>query len=315
MTKAGWIARLYDYLTERFPLLSNGLLILSFYSSSQFLAHALSHPGRTMQYDLSTLLGFITMLCFFFHVRVFDDHKDYSTDCQYFPERLLQRGIVTLGELKFAGALAISCEFTLAAICGPAALATLSLAFLFSLLMLKEFFLREWLLERFLLYASVHMLIMPLLALTIWSFATGQYFWQAPFWYWLYSFVTFFLAFNWEISRKIRVPEDEIDGVDSYTRSFGTYGAAYLVLLMRLIDTLLISWIAYHLELNRWFYVLIVALFAVGLVGFFQYRFQTSSRTAKRMEVYAGIYIISFDIALAIAFVNKYGIRFSGTFG
>jgi 4-hydroxybenzoate polyprenyltransferase len=266
-----------------------------------------------MRYDLSSLLGCTTILCFFLHTRIFDDHKDYAADSRFFPRRVLQRGVVTLRELKILGAVVIAFEFVLAGICGPAALLALLVAFAFSLLMLKEFFVGDWLKQRFLLYASVHMLIMPLLAMTVWSFATKQYFWQIPPWYWLYSLVSFFLAFNWEVSRKIRVPEDEIDGVDSYTRLFGTYGAAYLVLLIRVISTALVALVAYHLGLSIWFYGLLALLFLVCLVGFFQYLFRTSAKTAHRMEIYAGIYILAFDLALAIELGRTFGIQISGS--
>ena len=306
------VIRLHAYLWERFPLLANGLLILSFYSSNQFLAQALSQPGEPMRYDLSSLLGCIAILCFFLHMRIFDDHKDYAADCRHYPDRVLQRGVVTLRELKMLAAVAIACEFALAAICGPAALLAWLVAFAFSLLMLKEFFVGDWLKQRFLLYASVHMLIMPLLAMTIWSFATNQYFWQIPSWFWLYSLVSYFLAFNWEVSRKIRAPEDEVEGVDSYTRLFGTYGAAYLVLLIRVISTVLVAMVAHHLGLSIWFYVLLLLLFRACLVGFFQYRFQTSAKTARRMEIYAAIYIVAFDLALAIELGRTYGLRING---
>jgi len=305
--------RLLAYLNERFPLIANGLLILSFYSSNQFLAHALSRPGEPMRYDFSSLCGCLTILCFFLHTRIFDDHKDYAADCRFFPERVLQRGVVSLAELRILGTLAIGLEFLLAIVCGPAALVALLIAFTFSLLMLKEFFVGDWLKKRFLLYASVHMLIMPLLAMTIWSFATKKYFWEIPTWYWLYSMVSFFLAFNWEVSRKIRAPEQEIEGVDSYTRLFGTYGAAYLVLLIRVIDTGLVALVALHLGLSVWFYALVGLLFVVCLVGFFQYRFQTSPATAHRMEIYAGIYIVAFDLALAIELGRTFGIQLSGS--
>ena len=43
-TPGAAVIRLHAYLSERFPLLANGLLIVSFYSSNQFLAHALSRP-------------------------------------------------------------------------------------------------------------------------------------------------------------------------------------------------------------------------------------------------------------------------------
>ena len=34
---------------------------------------------------------------------------------------------------------------------------------------------------------------------------------------------------------------------------------------------------------------------------FFQYRFDTNRKTAKRMETYAGMYIIAFDVILTVA--------------
>jgi 4-hydroxybenzoate polyprenyltransferase len=309
----GRIARLRAYLDERFPLGGHGLLILSFYSSNQFLAHALNSSTEPMRYDLTSLCGSLTLLLFFLHLRIFDDHKDYRADCRHFPHRVLQRGVISLAELKRLAALAIVGEFCLAAICGPAALVALTTAFVFSLLMLKEFFVGQWLKRHFLVYASVHMLVMPLLSLVIYSFATGRYIWEAPGWYWLYSLVSFFVAFNWEISRKIRAPEEEIDGVDSYTRVFGTYGAAYLVLAVRLVDTGLVVLVGMHLGVSPWFYLLLAALFLVCMVGFAQYRLAPSPQTARRMELYAGLYIFAFDLALAIELIRSHGIEFSGT--
>jgi 4-hydroxybenzoate polyprenyltransferase len=307
------VTRLRAYLGERFPLLGHGVLIFSFYSSNQFLAHALGQPAEPMRYDLSSLCGYLTLLCFFLHLRIFDDHKDYTADCRHFPHRVLQRGVVTLGELKLLGGVTIVLEFAFAALCGPAAVTAVLTAFVFSLLMLKEFFVAEWLKQRFLVYASVHMLIMPLLSMIVYSFATGQFLWEAPGWYWLYSCVGFFVAFNWEVSRKIRAPEEEIEGVDSYTRLFGTYGAAWLVLVIRVIDTGLVSLVGLHLGLSVWFYILLLLLFMVCMVGFFQFRFQTSPATAHRMETYAAIYIFAFDLALAIELGRTYGIQFTGS--
>ncbi|HVR98529.1 MAG TPA: UbiA family prenyltransferase [Thermoanaerobaculia bacterium] len=304
--------RLSAYLAERFPLLGHGVLILAYYSSNQFLARTLTDPGRPMHYDLSTVLGAVTLFCFFFHLRVFDEHKDYAEDLVHYPHRVLQSGLVTLRHLKILGGLAIAVELALSALCGPGAPAAMTawlLAFGFSVLMLKEFFAREWLKRHFLLYATSHMLVMPLLALMVFSFATGRSPWEAPPWFWVYAWVGFFVTFNWEVSRKIRAPEDEIEGVETYTRIFGTYGAAYIVLLIRVIDTALVALVGWHLGLPPWFYAALVALFLVCLAGFFQYRFHTNRKTAKRMEVYAGMYIIAFDLILAAAIAARYGVE------
>jgi 4-hydroxybenzoate polyprenyltransferase len=305
---APFARRLWAYQAERFPLLKHGILIAAYYSSNQFLARVLTEPGRPMHYDLSTLLGALTLLGFFFHLRVFDEHKDYAEDLRHYPRRILQSGLVTLRHLKLLGALAIGLQVACAALRGPGALAAWGLAFAFSLLMLREFFAGDWLKERFLLYATTHLLVMPLLSLMVFSFATGRYPWEAPAWFWLYAWVGFFVTFNWEVSRKIRAPQDEIEGVETYTRVFGTYGAAYLVLAIRVIDTLLVAAVGWHLGLGPWFYAALVALFLVCLVGFFQFRFHTNRKTAQRMELYAGMYIIAFDVILALAIAGRVGI-------
>lgn len=304
--------RLAAYLRERFPLLGHGVLIVSYYSSNQFLARTLTDPGEPMRYGLHSLLGAVTLFCVFFHLRVFDEHKDFEDDTRHYPERVLQSGIITLRDLKILGALAISTELLLSALGGSMSLVALLLTLGFSVLMLKEFFARAWLKRHFLVYAISHMLIMPLMALTVYSFATQRYPWQAPGWFWLYAFVGFFVTFNWEVSRKIRAPEQEIDGVESYTKIFGTYGAAWLVLAIRVVDTGLVALVGYHLGLSHWFYVALIALFAVCLLGFLQYRFNTNAKTAKRMETYAGMYIIAFDLTLAVEIVRKFGVVFSG---
>jgi 4-hydroxybenzoate polyprenyltransferase len=301
--------RLSAYLAERFPLASHGLLIAAYYSSNQFLARTLTEPGRPMHYDVSTLLGAVTLLCFFFHLRVFDEHKDYAEDLVHYPHRVLQSGVMTLRNLKLLGGLAIAAEIVLSALRGRAAFVAWLAAFLFSVLMLKEFFVPGWLKRHFLVYAVSHLLVMPLLALMVFSFATGRWPWEAPFWFGVYAWVGFFVTFNWEVSRKIRVPEDEIEGVDTYTRIFGTYGAAWVVLLIRMVDTALVSLVGWHLGLSPWFYAALIALFAVSLVGFFQFRFHTNRKTAKRMELYAGMYVIAFDVILAAAIVAQYGVR------
>ena len=63
--------------------------------------------------------------------------------------------------------------------------------------------------------------------------------------------------------------------------------------------------------------VVLIALFCVCLVGFMQYRFNTNPKTAQRMETYAGMYIVAFDITLAIAIADMYGLDLGvlGTIG
>lgn len=307
--RASFPSRFHLYVQERFPLLGNGLLIVSYYSSNQFLARALLDPGTPMHFDAVSIAGIVALLCFFFHIRVFDEHKDFEEDSRYFPHRVLQRGVITLAELRVVAAVAIAIEVIVSAIRGPAAVTGWAIAFVFSLLMLREFFVKEWLRRHFVAYALSHMLLMPLLSLWVFSLAVRRFPWEAPPVYLLYAMVGFFVTLNWEVSRKIRAPEQEIEGVETYTKIFGTYGAAWLVLLIRLIDTALVAYVGYALGFGTFFYVAIALLYLVCLAGFLQFRFRTTARSAKMMEVYAGVYMIVFDILVAVELGRTRGLE------
>jgi 4-hydroxybenzoate polyprenyltransferase len=302
-----YVTRLRAYLRERFPLFGHVLLIISYYSSNQFLARYLTNPDEPMQYTARSLLGALTLLFFFFHLRVFDEHKDFEEDARFHPQRVLQRGVITLRDLRILAAICIVAEFGLALAAGKAALTGLVIAFVFSILMLKEFFAKEWLKKHFLVYATSHMLLMPLLSLMVYSFATGRVPWHAPPVFWIYAFVGFFVTFNVEVSRKIRAPEDEVPGLDSYSKIFGTYGAAWIVLGLRVIDTTLVSLVGHAIGVSAWFYVAVVALLVVTLGTFIRFRQNTNARTAKALERNAGLYLIAFDLILAAELVRMQG--------
>lgn len=304
--------RVRAYFAERFPLLAHGILILSYYSSNQFLAQVLAHPDRPIHYGPHSLMGGLAVFCVFLHLRVFDEHKDYAEDCVHHPDRLLSRGVITLRELRILGAAAIACELLMATLRGPAAVVGTLLVLGFSLLMLREFFVAEWLKRHFLLYTLSHMLIMPLLALMVYSFTTKRLPWTAPPLFVLYAFVGFFVTLNWEISRKIRAPQDERQGLDSYSKIFGPMGAAAMVLAVRVIDTGMVAVVGWHLGLSVWFYGVLAALFLVCLTGFVQFRAHPSAKTAKRLESYAGFYIVAFDITLAVEILRTHPVVWWG---
>ena len=301
--------RLRAYLSERFPLFGHVLLIISYYSSNQFLAKALVNPGVPMQYTLLSALGALTLLFFFFHLRVFDEHKDFEEDSRFHPHRVLQRGVITLADLRVLAAIALVLEVALSLAAGRAPFVAWIFPFLFSLLMLREFFAADWLRRHFLVYATSHMLLMPLLSLMIFSFATQRYPWEAPPLFWLYAFVGFFVTFNVEVSRKIRAPQDEVEGLDSYSKIFGTYGAAWIVLGLRLVDTTLVSVVGWHIGVSAWFYVAVAVLFLVTLGTFIRFRVNTTTASAKALERNAGIYLIAFDLILAIELIRMNGFR------
>ena len=70
--------RLSTYVAERFPLPNHISMVIIYFLANQFLAQVLGNPGEPLRIGWFTLLGMVFLFCIFFHLRVFDEHKDYS---------------------------------------------------------------------------------------------------------------------------------------------------------------------------------------------------------------------------------------------
>lgn len=307
-------ARLRAYTQERFPLFSHICMVIIYFLANQFLAQILGRPNEPLQIGWFTLLGTIFLFCVFFHLRVFDEHKDYVDDCKHYPDRILSRGLITLTHLKILAIIAIVIEFVCAWVSGWSAIVAVTVAIFFSWVMLHEFFVKTWLKRHFIIYAISHMLIMPLLTATIFSFTMRRPFWEAPWLFWAYAAADFFAFANWEISRKIKLPEDEIDGVESYSKTFGMYKAAFVVLVLRILNTVLAWIVGIYLNLGSFYYIGLIVLFLITCFGLLQFRLNTTRKSAKRLEAYGGAYIILFYLVLAIELYRIYGVTFGGAF-
>ena len=300
--------RLWAYSKQRFPVVEHGVMIAAYVLSNTFVAQALEPGMGSVEVGLVTLMAAVVILLFFLHLRVFDEHKDYEADVEHHPDRVLQRGVITLKHLKVVGFVAIGAQLGIALLHSPAAALAWVMAFGYSLLMLKEFFCREWLEERFLLYAITHLLVMPLLALVVYAFATGTMPWEAPTWFYLYALLGFFVMFNWEISRKVRAPEDEVEGIQTYTKVFGTRGAGGVLIGLRVVDVAMAAAVGAAIGVAWGYYAALVAVFVVILVGNIQYLREPTSKRAGRMETYAGLYIVLFHVIVAVAVAVEVGI-------
>jgi hypothetical protein len=140
----------------------------------------------------------LTLLGFFFHLRVFDEHKDYARTSAH---RIgSSERPVTLRHLKILGALAIVLKSSAPRCAAPAPLAAWALAFAFSLLMLQGSSpgVAEGALPAL---CHPHLVVMPLLSLLVFSFATGRTTPGAPTWFWLYA-GSASSSLRWEVSRR-----------------------------------------------------------------------------------------------------------------
>lgn len=225
-------ARILAWAHERFPA-ENGLLCLVLYAAALSAGRA-ALPGP-VTLSLRDGIGFLAAYGFLLMLRVFDEHKDYAIDLQNHPQRVLQRGLITLGHLKVLGGIAIAVQLGASLLVdrglGPVTWRWLAVM-AYSSLMAREFFIGEWLGQRLVLYAVSHMVVLPMSV--VWLMQMGAGAAELPARSYLLCGVAMLSGFAFEVGRKTRAPEDERDTVDSYTKALGLRGAVAVLALLGL---------------------------------------------------------------------------------
>jgi hypothetical protein len=204
--------RFWAYLVERFPPVTYSILVALFYGSAVLVSAALVGAEAHFTWQAP-----VVILLVFFHLRVFDEHKDAKEDIEAHPDRLLSRGIIRLGFLKNAAVVAILAEAGLAFSISQHAGIAWAACFFFSVLMAAEFGIGKYLNQHMMAYAFSHNPITPLLGVFAWA-TTGLAFAPMFGWY-LGSVAAGALAF--EIGRKMRLPNEEQPGVSTYSAHLG----------------------------------------------------------------------------------------------
>jgi 4-hydroxybenzoate polyprenyltransferase len=135
------------------------------------------------------------------------------------------RGLVTLGELTTLGRAAGLIQLALALWLAPRLLPFLLAVWGYMALMRHEFFAREWLQGKPVVVILTHMPVMPLIDLYAtacdWLPAGAR---MAAGLRW-FLFASFLNGVVVEVGRKIRAPEREEEGVETYTALWGRHRA------------------------------------------------------------------------------------------
>ena len=294
------VRRWWVYQRERFPLLQHGPLILAF-SFSAVAFSWLLRSSAGWPSSLSAVVAFGSCLIFFLQLRIADEFKDKEEDAQYRPYRAVPRGLVTLRELGGLFALGAVVQIALALWLDARLLVLLLVTWTYQALMSKEFFVGEWLRGKHLTYMVSHMAIMPLVDLyatsTDWLAFQGQ----PPsglFWFLLASL---FNGMVIETGRKIRSPQDEQQGVPTYTAVWGRWralGTWWLVMGLTLACACMAARrIGFFLPLAI---VLSMTLAGAVLAGF-NFARRQRSRAGKWIENWSGIWTLVLYLSLGPA--------------
>jgi 4-hydroxybenzoate polyprenyltransferase len=212
------------YQKERFPLAAHGPLVAAF-SLSAVCFSSLLRGDTTFPKWTTIAVAFLGSLFFFLQLRIADEFKDAEEDAKYRPYRPVPRGLISLRELGVLGAIAAACQLLSTCWLYPPLVAWLVLAWSYLALMSKEFFVGGWLRAHPFTYLWTHMLIMPLI-----DIYTSACDWlpagaAMPGGLKWFLIASFFNGMVIEVGRKIRAPEKEEEGVQTYTVIWGRTGA------------------------------------------------------------------------------------------
>lgn len=217
--------RLWTYQAERFPLAAHGLLVAVIAAAGVGFS-ATARGAGALPSAQAFVTAFVVAFVFFFQLRVADEFKDFADDSRYRPYRAVPRGLVALRELALLALAAGAVQALFTWLLAPALLWALAAGWGYLWLMRVEFFAPEWLKAHALLYMLSHMVILPLIFVYItgcdWLAAGAE---PPPGLGWFLA-TGYFNGMVIEIGRKIRAPEDEEAGVETYSKLWGRAGSA-----------------------------------------------------------------------------------------
>ncbi|MEL6132049.1 MAG: UbiA family prenyltransferase [Bacteroidota bacterium] len=295
--KPSFLARFWTYLAERFPLQMNGVVIAVFTFSAISYSRICRGEEGFVAWD-DYLLGFFVTLTIFFMVRIFDEFKDQKEDALYRQYLPVPRGLISLKELFWVGVVTVIAQFAVILLFHPTLLWLYLLAMGYLLLMRVEFFVPDWLKQRQILYIASHMVIIPLVDVYAtgvdWKLeaalpSTGLFFFFA---------VSYLNGVVLEFGRKMRAPEQEEEGVVSYTGLYGAKGGVIIWLILLWLTLGCSLFAAAYAGYGWWGYSCLISfcLFAT-LPGVRFWQHATPAR-AKYVEYAAGAWTVAMYLTL-----------------
>ncbi len=298
-----WPLRFAAYLNERFR---PGLML--FMTTLMVLAHGLAahvYAGVKLNASSWQTLSLVTVVLFliFFHLRVFDEHKDWHIDRYAFPERVLSRGWVTLKQLTWLGACAIGLELAIAWWIGWPFFWAIVGCLLYTVAMFFEFGIGTWLRRSILVYGITHMLVLPGMIVAIYLSCDRISPSYDPFaWPLLaYAVVQFGMAFSLEVARKVRLPANEKPNVDTYSGQLGLRGALATILGCQAVALLLLGYVREALQLGLNAVVVSVVAWLLVAFGFVALVRRLPARFERQVEGLAVLTPFVLDIAVFVS--------------
>ena len=228
------LKRLNIYFREMYPILPR--LLLGFVVFLEIYFIILLNSGITQfRLGIQEIVCGFTVFSFLCWLRIADDFKDYEQDRHLFPDRPLPSGRVTKKDLTIFVSILIAITLVLNLVFMNNFLFCLFL-YTYGSLMAIWFFQKHKIQKSLPLALVTHNPVQMIMNIHIISFAVIKY-GIRPFTLTniMAAFTLYFPALIWEVTRKIRAPQDETEYV-TYSKLFGYQKATDFALWVTLID-------------------------------------------------------------------------------
>ena len=314
------------YLNERFPLGKNSIFVLIF-TLSGYIYTGLLYNSKIINQIFSKEIKvpmpwhkivalFIIIFMFFLQLRITDEFKDYEEDLKYRAYRPVQRGVVTLKALGKIGIATVIIQIILAYIIDFKIIYFMIIVWFYMFLMAKEFFIKEWLTKRILIYALSHVIIMIFITLVIVN--ATQYIvlgeaeniikFGALQWYRHNIDIALIPLFTLnylngivlEIGRKTRRADEEEHGVQTYSKLWGKKKAVVILSLLFAVEYfLVILGLSYTYE--KYFLFSGLTLLIILIISiYFMIKFLKKDLSGKIVESVSGLWIVFSSMGLGL---------------
>lgn len=270
------------WLDERFPVanfISGAFLYL--------LARAvveLAWPQAGRSWGYWDFFGMLIPAMHLFLLRVFDEHKDFETDKIHYPQRVVQRGLVSLEEIRKLGYVAGVIQIVSFILMSPTQVSVILYLglWVWTTLMTKEFFVGERLKGSLFLYGLLHLLITPILLSLLLSLVSEAAFSGSA---WVYTLVLAFLTgWLYELARKTKGKEEETGDL-SYSKIWGPSKSMMILMISNIVTLSFTALFFRSLGLQQWYFdMILLGLAILSCLSSIQYTKSTVAKSRKNNE-------------------------------
>ena len=248
-----------NYLLERFQIIPLSILV----ASDILVIHRITYNQNILIWKY--VIYFMFVILYLFHNRLADDRRDYDFDKKFYPNRAVQKGLISLRQINNLSYIAIFLMVIIAGSFSFLSLAIFTLLILYTLVAKKDFFLPKDFKEKHLfVYNFLNML--QILSLQIFIYVSIIN--SLDFTHFIYSHIlfVFILSIQVEISRKIK-PEISLAN-DLYSDRMGMGRSIILWGVFGIFSIINSAYLAYiiGIQLNTILFLefIMLTLFFIG---------------------------------------------------